>query len=249
MSNLAAVSDWIENGQSYDSFLWTCPFCTRDTTIRDSDRESAIDYVPHVTNEKESYAALTVFIRCPNPRCKRFALYVFLYSVTRTGPSSRTINEQVTNWQLIPASEAKQFPEYVPEAILRDYEEASLIASLSPRASATLARRCLQGMIRDFYGIRKRTLSEEIEAISDKVDSLTWKAIDTVRKVGNIGAHMEKDINVIVDVDPDEASMLIGLIESLIEEWYIARYERESRMKGLVELGESKEQARRDKTQ
>ena len=36
-----------------------------------------------------------------------------------------------------------------------------------------------------------------------------------VRKVGNIGAHMEKDINVIVDVDPDEAQHLIGLITFL----------------------------------
>jgi len=39
------------------------------------------------------------------------------------------------------------------------------------------------------------------------VDPLTWEAIDAVRKLGNIGAHMEKDINVIVDVDPEEAEL------------------------------------------
>ena len=66
-------------------------------------------------------------------------------------------------------------------------------------------------------------LIDEIEAIEDKVDPLTWKAIDAVRSVGNIGAHMEKDINVIVDVDPDEAAQLISLIEILIKDWYITR--------------------------
>ncbi|MCP1830281.1 hypothetical protein ACVIHH_005106 [Bradyrhizobium sp. USDA 4518] len=33
-------------------------------------------------------------------------------------------------------------------------------------------------------------------------------AIDAVRIVGNIGAHMEKDVNLIVDIEPGEAQML-----------------------------------------
>lgn len=36
-----------------------------------------------------------------------------------------------------------------------------------------------------------------------------------VREIGNIGAHMEADINVIIDVDPDEAQILIDLVELL----------------------------------
>jgi hypothetical protein len=32
-------------------------------------------------------------------------------------------------------------------------------------------------------------------------------AIDHVRKIGNIGAHMEADINVIVEVEPKEAQI------------------------------------------
>ena len=42
-------------------------------------------------------------------------------------------------------------------------------------------------------------------------------AIDAVRKIGNIGAHMERDINLIVDIDPNEAAILIGLIELLFQ--------------------------------
>lgn len=55
-------------------------------------------------------------------------------------------------WHLIPPSGAKAFPDFVPAAIRADYEEACLIVDLSPKASATLSRRALQGMIRDFWG-------------------------------------------------------------------------------------------------
>jgi hypothetical protein len=51
---------------------------------------------------------------------------------------------------------------------------------------------------------------------------------------------MEKDINLIIDVDPLEAAKLIGLIELPINDWYIARHNREERLKEVVALGEAK---------
>jgi hypothetical protein len=100
-------------------------------------------------------------------------------------------------------------------------------------------------MIRDFHGISKARLIDEIEAIKSSVDPLTWKAIDGVRSIGNIGAHMERDINVVVDVDPDEARLLLGLIETLVDDWYIARHEREKRLSRLVSVAEDKSAARK----
>ncbi|SSS47193.1 Uncharacterised protein [Acinetobacter baumannii] len=47
---------------------------------------------------------------------------------------------------------------------------------------------------------------------------------------------MEKDINFIIDVEPNEAQMLIGLIEMLLKEWYIARYERQKQLEDLIGL-------------
>jgi hypothetical protein len=138
----------------------------------------------------------------------------------------------------------KVLPEYVPAPIVTDYREACLIRDLSPKASATLARRCLQGMIRDFWGVSKSRLLDEVNAIEDKVDPLTWNAIDAVRNIGNIGAHMERDINVIIDVDPEEAKLLIGLIETLIDDWYVNRYEREQRLARLIAVSAEKQQAK-----
>jgi len=99
-------------------------------------------------------------------------------------------------------------------------------------------------MIRDFWGISKRRLKDEIDALEEKVDPQTWDAIDSVRSIGNIGAHMEADINVIVDVDPDEATLLIGLIETLLADWYIARHNREERMSKIKAVAEQKQRER-----
>jgi hypothetical protein len=144
------------------------------------------------------------------------------------------LEREIEHWSLIPSSKAKTFPAYIPQVVLNDYREACLIRDLSPKASATLSRRCLQGILRDFWQLKAGRLVDEIAQIKDKVDPLTWGAIEAVRKIGNVGAHMEADINVIVDVDPDEAELLIGLVETLLREWYIAREDRKARMGALM---------------
>jgi len=70
----------------------------------------------------------------------------------------------------------------------------------------------------------------------------TVDAIDHVRAIGNIGAHMEKDMNLIVDVDPDEAQVLIALTELLFDEWYVARDTRKQRLTKLGVIAAEKEQ-------
>jgi hypothetical protein len=128
----------------------------------------------------------------------------------------------------------------MPKQILDDYIEACEIRDLSPKASATLCRRCLQGMVRDFWSISKSRLKDEIDELKGKVDAGTWEAIDAVRQIGNIGAHMEQGVNLIIDVEPEEAQLLIDLIETLFKSWYIDRHDREERNKALKELVDKK---------
>jgi hypothetical protein len=181
-----------------------------------------------------------LFIVCPNPKCRQFTLSLSLYKAKQLPSGNYTRGEPIQSWNLIPPSRAKVFPTYVPQQIVDDYNEACLICDLSAKASATLSRRCLQGIIRDFWKVKVGRLFDEIEQIKDKVDPLTWDAIESVRKVGNIGAHMEKDINVIVDVEPNEANLLIDLIEMLLREWYVATEERKSRLSALKAVADSK---------
>lgn len=144
------------------------------------------------------------------------------------------------HFSIYPRSNCKQFPEYVPAPIRQDYQEACDILHLSPKASATLARRCLQGMIRDFWGISKGRLIDEVNALQEVVPPHQWKAIDAVRKIGNIGAHMEKDVNFIIDISAEDAETLLKLIERLITRWYVDRYEEEALYQDVIRLPQNK---------
>lgn len=129
-----------------------------------------------------------------------------------------------------------QFPDYVPIAIRSDYQEARQIVELSPKASATLSRRCIQGMIRDRWGVSKSRLADEIDALPDEVPYAHKQALHALRKIGNIGAHMEKDVNLILDVTQEDAEKLCAVVEFLIKEWYVNRHESEELMKTLSEI-------------
>ncbi|BBB07946.1 hypothetical protein [Sphingopyxis sp. EG6] len=78
-------------------------------------------------------------------------------------------------------------------------------------------------------GTADRAISEE-----------SVQAIDHVRGIGNIGAHMEKDIDQIIDVDPGEAQALIGLVEMLFDEWYGARARRAARLADIGLIADQK---------
>ena len=181
---------------------------------------------------KESCIAIT-FYKCPN--CGQFTI-----QAKGMGSDVKDINTQIR-----PNSHAKQFPDYIPKAIRNDYEEAYAIVDLSPKASATLSRHCLQGMIHDFWGIKLKNLNQEISALKDKIPADLWSSIDALRQLGNIGAHMEKDTDVIVDIDPNEAESLIKLIELLMKEWYINREERKKLFSDIISTNESKQAERK----
>lgn len=221
-----------------DDFNWNCPHCERAVTISHG-RITTDSHTLRIENAVGRRSLWTRFIVCPNPECRKFTLTAALFE-SKDGPRHEEFVKKVEEWNLVPNSKAKTFPAYIPQPILDDYREACLIRDLSPKASATLSRRCLQGIIRDFWSAKPGRLVDEIDQIKSSVDPLTWDAIDAVRKLGNIGAHMEKDINVIVDVDPDEAELLIGLIETLLREWYVAREERKTRMGFIVSAAAAK---------
>lgn len=218
-------------------FNWTCPHCQRHVTITNT--ISGENTVLYHENADGRHTLATAFIVCPNPECKKYTLEAQLHESTRA-PGGEKLGKTVKHWRLVPPSNAKVFPNYIPQPLIDDYTEACLIKEHSPKASATLSRRCLQGIIRDFWGVKPGRLVDEIEAIKDKTDHLTWEAIDAVRKVGNIGAHMEKDINLIIDVDPNEAELLINLIETLFHDWYVNREERKKRLEAIVGIGSKK---------
>lgn len=233
---------------------WTCPFCDR-TQLKLTNFHSRF-YQLDVGKTVHGLLGLHVAaLRCLNPNCNELTLSASLIPGDhnpRGAFQAKSSQKPVSQWTLRPESTSKAQPDCIPAPIREDYFEACLIRDKSPKASATLARRCLQGMIRDFCGISKRRLLDEIVELRKRVEegtapkgveAETVEAIDHVRGIGNIGAHMESDINLIVEVDPGEAQALIELIEMLFEEWYVARQARQEKLDRVRLISQEKRNA------
>ncbi len=230
-----------------EPFDWECPHCNKPTTL--TKERIKIESIQFTIANTDGLKEFTVcFYVCPNKNCKKFTLSTILKNLTSSTTKNPYAGTHTTyktgsiikTWQLIPELTGKNFPDYIPPPIIQDYNEACAIKELSPKASATLARRAIQTILRNFYNAKGSTLKDEITSVESKMEPSVVKAIDAVRKVGNIGAHMEKDINLIIDIDPNEAQLLIRLIEILLEETYIRRKEREENLESITKLGDEK---------
>lgn len=215
----------------------SCPYCENTIKLsRDTLSQYTIPLIePHTIGRIRinypDYIKITI-IQCPC--CGNHVIY------------AHGIGDELKEIHCVlkPLSLAKEYPDYIPKQILQDYYEAYAIVNLSPKASATLSRRCLQGMIHDFWNIKQKNLNQEITALKDKVALELWRAIDSIRQMGNIGAHMEKDVNIIIDIEPHEAKKLLKLIELLLEEWYIKRHTYNKIISEVIDISENKQERR-----
>jgi hypothetical protein len=235
-----------------DGFNWTCPSCGTHTTITQPNfAYTSLDLITAKSPEGMGIKVTAELIDCPNQDCKEQSFWVSAFRGSRHPNLVRNLGSVephravgIGKFTFLPTA-AHPLSQYVPEQVRSDYNEAFLIAALSAKASATLARRALQGMIRDFFEVRgKRTLHDELKAIEDKCDSGLYEAMMGVKSVGNIGAHPEQDVNLIVDVEPGEPEALLQLIHLLDREWYVARADRQARIEKMKTLASGKEAAR-----
>lgn len=216
-----------------------CPHCQHHftPTSRDENRQTINFTTPDYTGKCKQ--GELIHIICPNEKCKRTIMFLIL-EYHHNG----RFHDDFYSKMIYPDKIIKKYPDYIPYQIREDYEEACKIADLSPKAAATLARRCLQGIIRDFYKAPHGLLCNEIDSVKEKMDTDLYDAITAVRKVGNIGAHMEKDVNIIIEIEPQEAWQLIGLIELLFDETYIRSHKRQQRLQAIKQINEDKQAQR-----
>lgn len=136
-------------------------------------------------------------------------------------------------------------PPQVPMDFAEDYQEACLVLSDSPKASAALSRRCLQNIIREKLGIKKRNLADEIQEVLDNniFPSYISEPLDAVRNNGNFGAHTIKSTSTgeICPVEPGEAEWNLDVIESLFDFLFvqpaIMQKKKEALNKKLIDAG------------
>ncbi|MDX1418011.1 MAG: DUF4145 domain-containing protein, partial [Candidatus Promineifilaceae bacterium] len=93
-------------------------------------------------------------VQCPN--CLKITITVVELIFTDSGYKPK--DEHI----LWPRSGGRApAPIEVPEHIRSDYNEASLVLNLSPKASAALSRRCLQSVLKEAGKTRAKDLSKQ----------------------------------------------------------------------------------------
>ena len=215
-------------------YLWHCPFCNRDQTVTDQGRQITFADLT-IANADGPRRIVTKFVVCPNPECSKFSVTASLHSLEVSGSRSYT-GKHLKTWSLVPPSRAHFFPVDIPPPVLQDYQEACLAIEFSPKVASALSRRCLSEILRDFWRVQPGRLGDEFRQVRGAVDPLTWEAIESVRKNGMTGARMDTEGAEILDTEPGEAESLIGLIETLIQDWYVSREERRQRLAKIKEI-------------
>lgn len=218
-------------------YLWHCPFCNRDESVTDGSRQAVFADLT-IENAEGPRRLVVKYVVCPNPACRQMSLTASLHALELVGSRSYT-GKHIKTWTLVPPSGAKSFPVSLPASVLEDYREACLALEFSPKLAAALSRRCLSEMIRDFWQVQPGSLSDEFRQIKGTVDPLTWETIDSVRQTGMIGARMDTEGAQVLETEPGEATLLIGLIETLVQDWYVAREERRKRLQTIRQIAGS----------
>jgi hypothetical protein len=144
-------------------------------------------------------------------------------------------NQKAPSYKLVWPVESwpNRAPSDLEEHIAKYYKQACDILTLSPAASAVLARRCMQAIIRTRLKIVKYRLEDEIDeaATRTELSGATKDVLHDLRRIGNWGAHppktppadSNKDIDtatMMVEVDLVEASFTLEALESLFDDLY-----------------------------
>ena len=162
------------------------------------------------------------------PTCRRFIFAL------ENGAGAQPPSEG-SRGQLNPVSRAFQVwpkgvsrapvPTEVPPGIAEDYKEACLVLSDSPKASAALSRRCLQAILRDMGGAKKKDLNGQIEEVikGAQVPTHIADGLHAVRTIGNFAAHPTKSTTTgaIIDVEIGEAEWNLDVLELLFDFYFV----------------------------
>jgi hypothetical protein len=146
------------------------------------------------------------------------------------------------DWRMIYPAGANRgpVPTQVPPDIASDYVEACNVLPISAKASAALARRCLQNILHA-AGYTAKDLSKEIDLLLSETvpgKSLPYKlrvTIDGIRNFGNFSAHPidDKSTLQVIDVEPHEAEWCLEIIEDLFDFFYVGPAEAAAKKAAL----------------
>jgi len=115
----------------------------------------------HLGKDKKGNWAIEKY-PCPNPDCGKFIIYLVqgdaIWSQPAAGGRHFSHIQPVKRRFLVnpKGSNRPPVPPEVPPDFTEDYIEACLVLPDSPKASAALSRRCLQHILGEKAGVKKK---------------------------------------------------------------------------------------------
>ena len=212
----------------------TCPHCLTNVRLlppnASSQNGATIEIVALYAPKEICYIYTS---RCP--QCDQHILSLSI------APSGQSMSEEQLIWP-----RASNRPPLKPDVLSKyadDYNEAAQILVISPKASAALARRCLQAMLVEQVKVSSKTLDKQIEEAIPTLPSYIANQLHYVREVGNLAAHPTKSTSTgeIMDIEPGEAEATLDVLDYLFDHFFINPAEQQKRKnelnKRLAEAG------------
>ncbi len=175
----------------------------------------------HVAVNADSMNKFVTAVLCPS--CDQISLFLERIMNVPEMSSWDSVDESTLLWPRV--GSRPPAPPEVPEQYARDYDEAALILSDSPKASAALTRRCVQTILRESAGVGPGNLSAEIQEVINQgqLPSHIGQQLDAVREIGNLAAHPTKDENTgaVLEVEPGEAEWNLDVLDALFDHYFV----------------------------
>ena len=175
-------------------------------------------------------------MKCPAEDCGKIVITLDHIMNIQEANKEKIIDNNNLHHQIMPVCITRNFPDYVPTNIIEDYREAAAVLDLSPKASAVLSRRCIDELITDHFKVTQGTLYDKINSLEKQLSSKMIAALNSLRSIGNAGAHLKMSSDIIVDVSKEEAQAFLWFIEYIIDEWYVEDHEKEKMINKIAGL-------------
>ncbi len=160
------------------------------------------------------------------PKCRRFVFHLewqYPRVVLDGVPAPPEIEREIMVYPK--GSSRPPCPPDVPKQYADDYTEACIVLPDSAKASAALARRTLQNVLRGEAKVKPGNLADEIQQVLDsgKLPSQVAESIDAIRNVGNFAAHPMKSQQTgeVLDVETGEAEWNLDVLEMLFDFYFV----------------------------
>lgn len=152
-------------------------------------------------------------------------------------PHCQKLNIFIENNRIFPVFPTLELNPNLPEEYAGRYKKAHHILNICPEASAASSRKCLELVLVDALGAKKRDLFDKLNEVESKISSDLSEQLHYLREIGNFGAHPRKNTHTteLLPVEPGEAEYCLELLLELFDECFVKPKKRENIKKMLDE--------------